>query len=327
MSYWLLALLCVVGLLLALDAVIHFVYALAALRRIDNPPSFLVQSVREDAPQPDPVRFPTRDGLELRGGIYLPEESPRGVIVFCPETLGGHLTAMNYAESLLDAGFAIFSFNFRNQSPSDTMSGYRATHWMTNHEITDVHAALDLVLSQPQFSALPVGLMGVSRGACAALAAGAMRPEVEFIWAQGAFSTRAVIVHHAMNFLGTVVGRWGKMLPEWHVRITIGLMLLMAGARNGARFVRLESVLPRWRGRDVQFISGARDTYVPTQLTRRLTKLVGANAENSHWVASGAKHNLERVAKPDEYDHRLLAFFNQMPVPVPVSQPRVAVAH
>jgi hypothetical protein len=36
-----------------------------------------------------------------------------------------------YAPALLEAGFAVFSFDFRNQGSSDSLPGYHAKHWLS----------------------------------------------------------------------------------------------------------------------------------------------------------------------------------------------------
>lgn len=311
--FWLLA---IVGLLALANLAVHLVYAFAALRRFENRPAFLVPPPPNDALPPEPFQTATADGLILRGGVYYPPDGhPRGVVVFCPETEGSFLTAMNYAPALVEAGFAVVSFSFRNHAPSDTAPGYHATHWFTSYEVTDIHAILDFVQDQPQFTGLPVGLLGVSRGASAALVAGATRPEVEAIWAQGAFSTHRLVVYHSLKWTQTVVGKWGQFVPAWHVAVTIWFMLKISQWHNGCRFVRIEPWLPRWKHREVMFISGARDTYVPSHLTEQLCLQTGHDPRADYWVVPHAKHNLERNAAPREFDHRLVEFFERISGP------------
>jgi pimeloyl-ACP methyl ester carboxylesterase len=312
MNLWQLLLLVACALFLG-NLAVHLVYALVALRRFENRPLFEVSPAPADAPVPEPLSIPTSHGLVLRGGAYYPRDGyPRGVVIFCPETAGSFTTAMNYCQALTEAGFVVVAFSFRNQEPSDSLASYHATQWLTYHEIADVNAVINFVESQTQFAGLPIGLCGVSRGACAALACGAGRPEIHSIWAQGPFSTLRLTLHHSLNFMRTVVGRWVRFLPVWHVRTTIWIMLRMSEWRNGGTFVTLETLLPRWKGRNVMFVSGARDTYVPYQQTQQLCRLTGHTPEDSHWVVPHAKHNMERAAAPMEFDERIVSFFQTM---------------
>jgi len=312
MTFWLPLLLGSCGLLLA-DLLIHVVYAHAALHRFETLPTFRVLPPPQNSPEPQLVEFATTDNLHLRGGIYFPQQEPlRGVILFCPETGGGFETVMNYAAALVEAGYAVVSFSFRNQSPSDSMEGYRSNYWLSRYEVEDVHAALDFIESEPQFHGLSVGLMGVSRGAGAALAGGGIRPEVQRIWTQGGFSSRALAMHHAMKFIRVMIGPFARLIPEWHVRVTIWFMLRLSEFRNHCQLVTLESYLPHWQGREVMFISGARDTYVPPQLSSEMCLQTHHSPETSQWVVPQAKHNLERATAPAEFDERLVSFFSGM---------------
>lgn len=302
-----------VAIVVIADFFVHLHYAFSGLARFDNRPPFAVLPPPMDVPLPEPVEFPTSDGLTLRGGVYFPPDGiSRAIIVYCPETDGCHLTAPNYIPALVESGAAVLSFNFRNYEPSDSLPGYRPKHWFTIHEVRDVHAALDFVESQPQFAGLPVGLMGVSRGASAALSAGAERPEVKAIWAQGAFSTRRLSNYYAIKWVQAVVGNWGRKLPDWHVKTTAWFIRRISEFKNRARYVTVERFLSLWKNRPVQFVAGARDSYVPAELTTRLCEATGRPVEAGLWVVPRAKHNMERVAAEAEYDARLVAFFSQI---------------
>jgi len=313
MAHWQLTLLGIGCLMIALDFLIHVVYAFVALGRFEDRPPFQVTPPPETGPAPEPVTFPTSNQLQLRGGVYYPPDgNPLAVVIFCPETDARFQTALNYTPALLDAGFAVFSFDFRNQGSSDSQHSYRATHWLTEFEVTDVQAAINFIQVQPQFEGLPIGLFGVSRGGCAVLAAGAVRPEVQCVLAQGPFSTRLLSLHYSLKWLGFFFGKWDRLIPEWHVRLTLRLTLLMAYYRNGGRFVRLEALLPKLENRKLLIISGGRDSYVPEYIPKRLCQLTGHSPEDAHWVVPGAKHNMERQAAPQEFDEKVVQFFAQM---------------
>jgi uncharacterized protein len=313
MADWLFILLLLCCSVLLLDLLIHLAYAAVALKRFEDAPPFHVIPPPAAGPEPESIVLTTADGLQLHGGVYYPPDGePQGMILFCPETHAGFQTALNYTPALIEAGFAVVSFDFRNQGSSETLPGYRDTHWLTEYEVTDVQAALDFIQSQPQFDGLPIGIFGVSRGGAAALAVAALRPEVRCVLAQGPFSTHQLAMHYSMKWLGAVVGRWQRFIPQWHVRVTLWFMLRMAQYRNRCRFVRLEPLLPQLADRDMLIISGGRDSYVPEAVPRRICELTGHSPKAAHWVVRTAKHNLERHASPGEFDANVVRFFGQM---------------
>ncbi|WP_437206941.1 alpha/beta hydrolase [Planctomicrobium sp. SH664] len=316
MSQWQLWLLGTIGVLAIVDLLIHLGYSLFAMRRFENRPAFFVQSPPEDGPLAEPLSIRTKDGLTLSGGAYFPAETPpRGVIVFAPETDGRYETSMNYAGALVDAGFVVIAFSFRNSGESETLSTYQATHWITQYEADDLQAVLDFVQSQPQFEGLPLGLVGISRGAGTALAVGAAHPRVQAIWAQGAYSTHSLALHYSVERIVQFVGSWGRFIPRWHIRTTLWFTFRLAEAKFGAKFIYLESLLHKWKGRPVKFVSGARDSYVPSLISQRLCQLSGHSPDQACWIVPKAKHNMERVAAPHDYDERIVQFFDQMTEP------------
>lgn len=302
-------LLITLGVVCAVDALIHIAYALIALRHFERQPLFRVPEGKLH-PDAEPIAVPTVEGITLRGHVVPPPgPTSRGVIVFCPETAGGHESAMHYAEGLQRAGYTLVSFDFASTGESDRRPGYTPNHWPTRYEVADIEAVLDFVLETPQFSGLPIGLYGVSRGAATALAAGAKRPDVRAILAQGAYSTRSLTLHHVSRRLEYVVGRWSKLIPSWHVRGTIWLTMLLSQLHRGCRFAHVERLLPRWRDRDVLFICGGSDSYVPASIGRELCLRTGHDPAVSRWIVPGAKHNGERGMDPDAFDRRVVNFF------------------
>jgi len=79
---WLLAIIVV---LLAFDLVVRVYYVAIVLRIFETKPPFSVNTFPPD-PMAEPIEFTTSHGLTLRGSLYhLPERTPRGLILFCPE--------------------------------------------------------------------------------------------------------------------------------------------------------------------------------------------------------------------------------------------------
>jgi pimeloyl-ACP methyl ester carboxylesterase len=166
-----------------------------------------------------------------------------------------------------------------------------------------------------------LGLLGVSRGASAALAAAARTPAVQCVVSDGAFSVSTLLVDFAR--------RWGQLylpaamlrcVPLWHVRLTIQLMKWISQARRGCVYSNLERGLRRLQSKPVLMISGESDNYVSPEITRGLQRLTRQDAGGGAWIAPKARHNLARQVNSETYDRLLVAFFSQMQMPTPTAR-------
>lgn len=307
----------IVGLLLIpllADVLIQWNAVRVVLALIENSPPFRVESLPPD-PDAEPFSVQTRDGITLRGCLFRhSEQSPRGLIVFCPEFASNHRSAMLYCSALSRAGFHVLTFDFRNHGDSDSMPGYVPLHWLTHFEILDLNAVLDHVYSQPDLNELPLGLFGISRGGSAALYVAAQRPEVLQVATEGAFCTKMLMMAHAQQFVAIAAPELlAKLFPEWHIKVTITLARWISQRRRHCRYVMLERILPRLSGKPTLVIAGLRDTYVLPGVAREITRLIGQ--PDALWTVAKAKHNLARSVMPDEYDRRLVEFFSRLDQP------------
>lgn len=298
--------------LVAIDLVIHGIAALLILPLFERKIPF---GVRPSPPDPDaePVSFPTTHGLTLRGGLYRQRDAnPLGLVIFCPELEGNHWSALTYAEALWKAGFDVLAFDFRNQGESDCLPGYDPLHWLTEYEVSDVLAAVAYVRSRSDLRHLPLGLLGISRGGGAALAAAARCRQVRCIACEGVFSTDGLMLHYTLRWASLYAPHWLlRLFPIWHIRWTLQITRLLSRLRKRCRWTNLERRLLRLRDRPVLMIAGARDTYVPPEITQSLCRRIGRSCR-SVWIVPDAKHNMAREVAPAEYDHRLVEFFSRM---------------
>lgn len=301
----------VVG-LVAVDLLIHAVSVMLVLPMFERKPPFGVEPAAAD-PDAEVVSFPTTHGLMLEGSLYRhANNTGRGLILFCPELDGNHWSAMSYCEGLWDAGFDILAFDFRNQGESDHMTDYEPLHWLTDYEVSDVTAAIAYTRSREDLRNLPLGLLGVSRGGGAALAAAASCHEVESVACQGVFSTETMLLHYALRWSPLYAPQWLlKLVPLWHLKLTLWLTRFVSEIRKGCRYTRLEAKLPRLQRRPVLMIAGESDTYVPPHITDALCWRLG-HANQQLWIVPDAKHNMARQVAMDEYDSRLVAHFSKL---------------
>ncbi|MFH5803398.1 alpha/beta hydrolase [Alienimonas sp. DA493] len=253
-----------------------------------------------------------RDGepLTLSVATIPAEGPPRGVVVFCPETGGSKWYWRRYAAALPAAGFAVVTFEHRGMFDSDVDPNHSPGHWPAEPEVEDALAVTRAVLDDPgRFGlppGLPLGMFGVSRGACVSLAAAAREPRIAAVASDGGFVTDSVVTEFARKWAMLAVPTWvAPLIPTWHLRQSMWLMRKSADRKKGVEHLALQRDLPKLRERSVWLVSGARDSYVTPEQSRRLARAVDAPV----WLVPKAKHNQSRDIDPAEYDARLIAFF------------------
>lgn len=306
-----------VGVLVLLDALIHLFYALLTLERFERKPPFRPPT-SDDAIEHTPLNVSV-DGFELVGGIYSPDsQAPQGIVIFVPETDASYRSALCYVEALQKAGFVVVSFDFRNQGESESDPTYRPLHWFTEHDVRDLQAVITSISDQPQLKDLRLGLCGVSRGANVALYVASQNQAIQGVWVQGAFTTKQLAFYHGKKALRIIMGWTHHLVPDWHIRITIQLLIRFSQKRTGSPYRHLEHVLPLQKHQKLAVTCGAKDGYVPPQVVQQLASLCNKPASEV-WVVEGAKHNQERLVAGEEYDQRIVQFFQSCLCDSPVA--------
>jgi pimeloyl-ACP methyl ester carboxylesterase len=303
------------------DLLVHLGFALFAVRIFERKIPFTVTN-HPPHPEAERIDFPSSGGITLRGAIYKQAARPsHGLIVFCPELEGNHWSALSYCAGLWENGYDILAFDFRNQGESDHLQGYDPLHWLTNFEVDDVLHAIRYAKQRTDLGTdISLGIVGISRGGGAALAAAAKCPDVRAIACEGAFSTQTLMMHFALRWASLYIPEWVlKPVPTWHIRWTLNVAQFLSQRRRHCRYTKLERLLPRLRSRKVLLIAGDRDTYVQPDIAKSLARSIGQNAAEL-WIVKGAKHNVARQIDPAAYDRRLVDFFNQTAALPPVEK-------
>ncbi len=301
--------------LVVLDLLVHAVFAVMVVPIFERKIPFAVEG-HPPVPDVERIAFPSTNSVTLRGCLYRHEtRPPRGLVIFCPELEGNHWSALSYCQGLWDAGFDILAFDFRNQGESDHLAGYEPLHWLTEFEVDDVLAAIRYAKDRPDIRDLSLGLMGISRGGGAALAAASRSCDVRCIACEGAFSTAGLLLHFTLRWASLYIPSWVlKPIPFWHIRITLAITQWLSQKRRGCRYTNLERWLPGLRDRPVLMIAGSRDTYVHPEISSMLFNRIGRD-HATLWMVEGAKHNVARQVDPEAYDNRLVDFFSRLSAP------------
>ena len=300
----------VLGVMLLLDVVLRSVAISIVLPIFERRPPFGIRPAFPD-PNAELIEFPTTDNLTLRGSLHRDVTlEPQGIVIFCPEFGGNHWSAKWYCDALIKAGYAVLSFDFRNQGSSEHLQSYRVMHWLSQYEVDDATSAVSYARSRADLAGLPIGLFGISRGGGAALATGATNGEVDCVATEGAFTTDSMMFHFTVRWATLYIPNWiMKRLPNIHIRITLTIVRWISQWRHGCHYIVLERLLPKLANKPVMMMNGTKDSYVSTDIPRKILKRAGGKEYHELWKIPEAKHNLGREIVPDEYDEKLVQFF------------------
>ena len=279
----------------------------------------LIKSPRPDEPSSPAdyglpfteVLFPSRDGLILHGW-FVPAEGvatssqtdkdwaagSKGTVVLGHGRFGSKDPDLKYVPWLREAGYNCLLFDFRGHGRSEgdyTSFGY--------HERKDLLGAIDLLESK----GIPrVGVLGFSLGAVVGISTAAQCPAIAAVVADGAF----VKLRRAL-----ARGAEERRVPRWLVRPLGPFILWLAGRRVGADLTESEPLryVHRIAPRALFVIHGEDDPYISADDARRLYD--GAGEPKALWIAQGAGHRRVDEVYPEEYQERVIGFFDRYLAP------------
>jgi len=262
------------------------------------------------------VSFRAIDGHRLEG-VIVPrldqDREPAGMVVFAHEFGSDRTSCIRYCRSLLEVGYDVFAFDFRNHGASDVESGYRPRQWPSDRERADMLGAvafITLYLEQNGRSS-DVAVFGVSRGAGSAILATVGIDNVKAVITDGAYSSDTIL-EYLMRRFATVFARI-RVVAENHPpvfwRFLRWLLFCEFTRRFGCRFPSVRKAMVRLGDKPVLLIHGEKDSYIPPAQSQALYDL--AKGPRSIWIAPGAKHNLSVVLHPRAYGQRIVRFLDE----------------
>ncbi len=284
-------------------------YAPVVGRIFEEKPVFFPLRAQAQLDEGEEVRFRTSDGLELVGTYFLNRGTQRlGVVVFCHEYLGNRWSALPYADYLRDAGFDLFSFDFRNHGNSESEPGYEPLQWVCGRETRDLKAALAYLRTRPDHDPAGVALMGISRGGGTALCVAADDPEVWGVTTDGAFPTRGTMMSYILRWAEIYIGDqpiW-QIMPDWVFALVGWAGRMRCQWRLRRVFPDVERAVARLSPRPWLMIHGGKDAYIGQDIAQGLFD--HAKAPKDCWIVPDAKHNRSREIQPKEYANRVSTF-------------------
>jgi pimeloyl-ACP methyl ester carboxylesterase len=289
-------------------------YLRISLRLFLNTDMPLTAGLGSDAPLGGEVHeFPGRDGAKLKG-VFIdpPAGTPvRGTVVFAHEFKADRNNAARYTAGLPARGLRVFAFDFRGHGQSAPGGGYHPTHWATNYEVNDLLAAVAYVEATASRPDHPVGILGVSRGACAAVVAALHTPKIRVLVVDGLFSTD-LLVESLMRRWATIFASINLVRPD-HPAVILTILrvftILYAELTTRCRYPLVRKAISRLRDVPMLFIYGDGDAYIDKDQRLALYRIKPGLKQL--WEVPGAKHNQAVVAAPQQYHERVAEFFEK----------------
>jgi len=281
----------------------------------------------------DEVTFRALDGTRLRGmfvrqcagrapqtqadggrGEDWLDARTRGVVIYCHEYGSDMHGCVRYCRGLLEAGFAVFTFDFRGHGKSANLRDYLPRFWCTDKEVSDCLGAVGFVRAVMEARGLDlnIGLLGLSRGACAAVLTAAQvdgEAKVTAVLADGAFSTDTTLewsMKRWVSVFAKVRFVYENHRP-WFWRFLRWLVLRSARACFKCRFPSVRKEVGALKQTAVCFVHGERDSFIGFDQAERLFSLV--SPPRYLWIVPGARHNQSVTTEPELYAKRVVAFF------------------
>ena len=263
---------------------------------VKPPRQLLTELVPADI-SPEEVCFPSRDGFRLHA-LFLPGRPGSPALLLChgyyrslaePFPVGCELNRLGYHVLLID-----FRACGRSSGRFTTL-GYR--------EVADVLGAVDYL--RCRLGQRPLGVLGISMGAVAALIAAPDCPSIAAIVADSAYADLESTIRHKMRkFL-----RLPLLMGLGWASIRIGEWL--SGGNVAA--VRAVDAAARLAPRPLLLIHGEKDDYLPPDNAQQLFQAAGEPKEL--WLAPGSGHAMARLDHSREYVERVHAFFQRYLAP------------
>lgn len=237
------------------------------------------------------VTFDATDALTLHGWWIPATGSDRAVVI-----MHGHGGSMDWdvhrAPALHAAGFNVLLFDFRAHGRSE--GGVITFGYL---ERRDVLGAVRFLYSR---SMRRIGLLGFSFGGIAAMLTAPVCPDIAAVVSDGGPAR----MRTAMTARGVELGA-----PRWLSAFLAWLTVAMTSLRMRANLFHYEPV--RWVGRispcPILFVHAGQDQYLPD-----FDDLyAAARSPKEVWRVPEAGHTEVSEVLPEEFQRRVIAFFDQ----------------
>jgi dipeptidyl aminopeptidase/acylaminoacyl peptidase len=243
------------------------------------------------------VSFQATDGIDLVGWFVPGDGSGATIVISHGSHANGPITYPG-AAFLNDAGYSILVYDNRGHG----YSGGKATT-MGPREVDDLRGAVAYLQSRPDVDAERIGAMGCSMGSAVTIGAAAVEPAIKAAVAEAVYADMRELWDRFgyTGIRGTPIHwTWGPLL-----RLTARMW---TGEKVGD--FRPEALIGQISPRPIFIIHSEYDNGACTVSdARRL--YAAANEPKELWIVPGAGHCSAHYYQTEEYERRILAFFDQ----------------
>lgn len=245
-------------------------------------------------PERQEVSFQTEDGLRLHGWLFR-GTPPAPVVIVCHGWQTSRVETWHVTKALVEHGFTVLAYDFRACGQSEgrfTTVGIR--------EVLDVQAAVAFLRAEPEFRALPLGILGFSMGGSTALLAAASCPDLAAVVADSPFAALDEVLDHNFEHY--------YRLPRFPFR---GFSQRVSERLTGCRAVDVRPVdaVRAISPRPLLIIRGLLDRQVPPSHSARIYE--AAAEPKQLWTIEDAPHCGAYWMQPRAYLERVTGFFEQ----------------
>jgi uncharacterized protein len=243
------------------------------------------------------ITFESFDGLKL-AGWFIPADSPSPVTVMVQHGIGS-----NAGDMLLNGGclrnggrWNLFYYNFRGHADSE---GSRAS--LGPLELRDMKSAVAYLKASRPEACRRLAVYGHSLGGAVAIVGAAELPVIEAVAAESPFS-----------YISRTVRRFSSLYYGIPYFPFIPLALFFTSLRLRVpvgSFAPAESI-GKIAPRPVYLMHAERDLRMPLEDHEILWKAAGEPKER--WIIPGADHGEPWLVAKDEYERRLVGFFQKV---------------
>ncbi|MBD0379261.1 alpha/beta hydrolase [Paenibacillus sedimenti] len=249
--------------------------------------------------QAEAIRFPSRMGDVILQGWFIPAtqtESSMTLILahgYAGTRLEKGLPALAFAKSLVEAGYNVVMFDFRNSGESE---GHLTTVGYLEKE--DLLGAIDWVKEH-----IPgkIGLIGFSMGGSTSILAAAEESAVRGVVADSPFSQLS-------PYLQANLPVWSKLPRFPFTPLILAILPRLIGIHP--HYVDALTAVDRVYPRPMLFIHSEDDSAIPWSNSEAMWSRHPDAFEM--WITQKAAHVGSYKLHPDAYTKRVLAFFSKL---------------
>ena len=250
-------------------------------------------------PEPEVVTIPSRDaGIEV-SGWYIPaaeSDAPTVIVVHGVTACKRDHAVLLPAGMLHRNGFSVLLIDLRDHGDSTFEDGRYAGG---TEEYRDVLGAWDWLQTAKNVPAERIGLLGVSLGAATTLIATGHEPGVAATWEDSSYADLPSIIRDELTRSG---------YPTF---LDLGAVLaarLLSGD-DLTSYSPLDGI-NQLDGRPIFITHGDQDDRIAVRYGHDLEAAAGAAGSSpSTWFVADSGHTQAMVDQPDEYERRLVEFF------------------